>query len=108
VRLRANTAALWPGGRLRLRATIKSPRARASAARRAVLKLHRGGKWRQVGVMRLRGSRYVESVELRTIRRNASRRLGSARVKRHAAVMRLRASVPGTGRSNIVRVRIAQ
>jgi hypothetical protein len=40
--------------------------------------------------------------------RSASRRLGSARVKRQAGVMRLRASVPGTGRSNIVRVRIAQ
>jgi nitrous oxidase accessory protein NosD len=107
VRLRASTAVLWPGGRLRLRAAVKSPSARASASRHAVLKLFRGGKWRQVGVMRLRGSRYVEGVELRAPGRGASRRLGSARVKRHAGVLRLRASVPGTGRSNIVRVRIA-
>ena len=66
------------------------------------------GKWRKVGVMRLRGSRYVESVVLRKLRRSAARRLGSARVKRTSAVMRLRASVPATGRSNIVRVRIAR
>jgi nitrous oxidase accessory protein NosD len=107
VRLRSDTASVWPGGHLRLRATVVSAAARASAAKRAVLKVRRGGKWRRVGAMRLRGARYLYRPQLGHGKRNG-RRFGGLRVKRRARVLRLRAFVKGAGRSNIVRVRIGR
>ena len=49
---------------LRLRAKVVSGRARASAAKRAVLKVRRAGGWRKVGTMRLRGARYLYRPQL--------------------------------------------
>jgi hypothetical protein len=105
VRLRSNTRLVWPGGRLRLRARVASPGARAAA--QAVLKVRRGGKWRRAGTMRLRGGRYVYGPRLGQ-RRGGARRFGGLRVKRSTRALRLRAYVKGAGRSNIVRVRIAR
>ena len=108
VRLRAGTRWVWPGGRLRLRAKVKSAAARASASRKAVLKVRRGGKWRRVGTMRLRGARYVVSPHLGKASRRAARRFGNTRVRRHSGKLALRAYVPGVGRSNVLRVRIGR
>ena len=108
VRLRSNTAAVWPGGRLRLRAKVVSAAARASAAKRATLKVRRGGKWRKVGTMRLRAGRYTYRPQLRKRRHGGGRRFGDRRVGRSARVLVLRAHVKGAGRSNIVRVRIGR
>jgi hypothetical protein len=107
VRLSSNTAAVWPGGKLRLRARVVSQSARAAAAKRAVLKVHRGGGWRSVGTMRLRGGRYVYRPQLGH-GKAGGRRFGGLRVKRTARTLRLRAYVKGAGRSNIVRVRIGR
>ncbi|HZO60953.1 MAG TPA: right-handed parallel beta-helix repeat-containing protein [Solirubrobacterales bacterium] len=107
VRLRAATRAVWPGGRLRLRAKVKSPSARAAASRKAVLKVRVGRKWRRVAAMRLRGVRYVAKPHLGTIGRRAAREFGMTRVRRHGR-LKLRAHVPGVGRSNVLRVRIGK
>jgi len=81
--------------------------ARASAAKQAVLKVRRGGKWLRVGTMRLRGGRYL--YRPRVGRRHGSvRRFGGLHVKRGARVLRLRAYVKGTGRSNILSIRIGR
>ena len=109
VRLRSNTASVWPGGRLRLRAKVVSAAARASASKRASLKVRRGGKWRRAGTMRLRGGLYTYRPQLGKGRhRGAGRRFGGLRVRRSARVLVLRATVKGAGRSNIVRVRIGR
>jgi hypothetical protein len=107
VRLRSATAFVWPGGHLRLRARVVSTSARASASKRAILKVKRGGKWRRVGTMRLRAGRYLYRPQLGP-RRGAERRFGGLRVKRGARVLRLRAHVKGAGRSNVVRIRIGR
>ena len=107
VRLRTNTASVWPGGHVRLRAKVVSQAARAAAAKRAVLKVRRAGKWRRVGTMRLHGARYLYRPQLGH-RRGSARRFGGMRLKRGARVLRLRAFVKGAGRSNIVRVRIGR
>ncbi|MGH2980089.1 MAG: right-handed parallel beta-helix repeat-containing protein [Solirubrobacterales bacterium] len=108
VRLRSNTASVWPGGHVRLRARVVSKRARASAAKRAVLKVRRGGRWRKAGTMRLRGGRcYLYRPRLGRPR-GGKRRFGGVRLKRGAGVLRLRAYVKGAGRSNIVRIRVGR
>jgi hypothetical protein len=107
VRLRAGTRAVWPGGRLRLRAKVKSPAARASASRKAVLKVRVGKRWRRVATMRLRGVRYVAKPHLGKIGRRA-RGFGMTRVRRHSGRLKLRAYVPGIGRSNVLRVRVGK
>jgi len=107
VRLRSNVASVWPGGKLRLRAKVVSQSARAAGVKRAVLKVHRGGRWRRVGTMRLRAGRYLCRPRL-THGKAGARRFGGLRVKRSARVLRLRAYVKGAGRSNIVRVRIGR
>jgi hypothetical protein len=106
VRLRAGTRAVWPGGRLRLRAKVKSPAARAAAARKAVLKVRVGGKWRRVAAMRLRGVRYVAKPHLGSIG-HRGREFGMTRVRRSHRI-KLRAFVPGVGRSNVLRVRVGK
>jgi hypothetical protein len=108
VRLRSNTASVWPGGRIRLRAKVVSVAARASAAKRATLKVRRAGKWRKVGTMRLRGGRYTYRPQLGKSRHGGKRRFGGLRVRRSARVLLLRAHVKGAGRSNIVRVRVGR
>ena len=108
VRLRSNTASVWPGGRLRLRAKVVSVAARAFAAKRATLKVRRAGKWRKVGTMRLRGGRYTYRPQLGKSRHGGKRRFGGLRVRRSARVLLLRAHVKGAGRSNIVRVRVGR
>jgi hypothetical protein len=108
VRLRSNTASVWPGGRLRLRAKVVSVAARASAAKRATLKVRRAGKWRKVGTMRLRGGRYTYRPQLGKSRHGGKRRFGGLRMRRSARVLLLRAHVKGAGRSNIVRVRVGR
>ena len=108
VRLKTSTPVVWPGGNLRLNATVVSASARAAASRSAMLKVHRHGGWKRVGVMRLQGKRYVASLQLGKLGRKAARRFGTAHVARHSRVLRLRAYVRGTGRSNIVRVRIGK
>jgi parallel beta-helix repeat protein len=105
--LRGNTAAVWPGGHLRLRAKVRSEAARASAAKRAVLKVRSSGTWRRVGTMRLRQSRYLYRPRLGH-RNGGARRFGGMRLKRSARVLRLRAYVKGVGRSNILRVRVGR
>ena len=107
VRLRARTRAVWPGGRLRLRAKVKSPSARAAASRKAVLKVRVGNRWRRVATMRLRGVRYVSKPQLGKVGRRA-RGFGMTRVRRHSSRLKLRAYVPGVGRSNVLRVRIGK
>ena len=107
VRLRSATAVVWPGGHLRLRARVVSESARASASKRAILKVRRGGGWRRVGTMRLHAGRYLYRPQLGT-RRGALRRFGGLRVKRGARVLRLRAHVKGAGRSNVVRIRVGR
>ena len=106
VRLRSSTRRVWPGGRLRLRAKVKSPSARAAASRKAVLKVRVGKKWRRVATMRLRGVRYVSKPHLGKAGR-AAREFGMTRVRRHGR-LKLRAYVPGVGRSNVLRVRIGK
>jgi hypothetical protein len=107
VRLRANTRSVWPGGKLHLRAKIKSAAARVSASTKAVLKVRRGNGWRRVGVMRLRAGRYVVTPHLGKTGRQG-RGFGNTRVRRHSQTLKLRAYVPGTGRSNLLRVRIGR
>lgn len=108
VRLRASAPALWPGGRVRVRAYLTPEAAHAAGSEQAVLKIHRAGKWRRVGVMPLRDGSYALSVELRKVRRKASRRFGQAHVGRGPRTLRLRAFVGGAGYSNIVRVRVGR
>jgi nitrous oxidase accessory protein NosD len=107
VSLRSSSASVWPGGHLRLRARVVSKNARASAPKRAILKVKRGGKWLRVGTMRLRGGRYRYRPQLGQ-RRGAVRRFGGLHVKRGARVLRLRAHVKGTGRSNVLRIRVGR
>jgi parallel beta-helix repeat protein len=107
VRLRAGTRAVWPGGKLRLRAKVKSPSARAAASHKAVLRVRRGHRWKRVGTMRLHGARYLVSPKLGKVGRRAARRLGHAHVRRQGT-LKLRAYVPGVGRSNVLRVRIGK
>jgi hypothetical protein len=107
VRLRSDAATVWPGGRLRLRARVVSKSARASASKRAILKVKRGGKWLRVGTMRLRAGRYLYRPHLGR-HRGAVRRFGGLHVKRGARVLRLRAHVKGTGRSNVLRIRVGR
>jgi hypothetical protein len=64
VDLHASAAIVWPGGRLRLRAKVVSASARSTAQRQAVLRLHRGGIWRRVAVMRLRNGRFAATLRL--------------------------------------------
>ena len=108
VRLRAGTRAVWPGGRLRLRAKVKSPSARAAASRKAVLKVRVGKKWRRVATMRLRGARYISKPQLGKVGRRPARGFGMTRVRRHSGKLKLRVYVPGVGRSNVLRVRIGK
>ena len=71
--------------------------------------MRRGGKWRSVGTMRLRGGRYLYRPQLGKHRQAARGAASAACVsKRSARVLRLRAYVKGAGRSNIVRVRIGR
>ena len=98
---------VWPGGHLRLRARVVSKSARASASKRAILKVRRGGSWRRVGTMRLRAGRYLYRPQLGQ-RRGAVRRFGGLHVKRGARVLRLRAHVKGAGRSNMLRIRVGR
>jgi hypothetical protein len=107
VRLRAATRAVWPGGRIGLRAKVKSPAARAAASHKAVLKVRVGKRWRKVATMRLRGVRYLAKPHLGTIKRRAARRFGMARVRR-AGKLKLRAHVKGVGHSNVLRVRVGK
>ena len=98
---------MWPGGRLRLRAKVKSPAARAAASRKAVLKVRVGKRWRRVATMRLRGVRYVAKPHLGKVGR-AARGFGMTRVRRHSGRLKLRAYVPGVGHSNVLRVRVGK
>ena len=107
VRLRAVTRAVWPGGRLRLRAKVKSASARASASHKAVLKVRVGKHWRRVATMRLRGVPYIARPQLGKVGRTG-RGFGMSRVRRHSGRLSLRAYVPGVGRSNVLRVRIGK
>jgi hypothetical protein len=107
VRLRAGSRAVWPGGRLRLRAKVKSPSARAAASRKAVLKVRVGKRWRKVATMKLRGVRYLAKPHLGEVGRGA-RPFGITRVRRHSRRLRLRAYVPGTGRSNVLTIRMGR
>ena len=107
VRLRSATRKVWPGGRLRLRAKVVSPAARAAASKQAVLKVRVGKRWRRVATMRMRGVRYVSRPTLGKVGRRAARTFGMTRVRRHGR-LRLRAHVPGVGRSNVLRVRVGR
>jgi parallel beta-helix repeat protein len=106
VRLRASAPALWPGGRVRLRAYLTAEAALAAGSEQAFLKMHRAGQWRRVGVMPLREGSYALSVGPKRIRGKASRRFGKVPVGAGPRTLRLRAFVPGAGYSNIVRVRL--
>ena len=108
VRLRSGTRAVWPGGRLRLRAKVKSPAARAAASKQAVLKVRVGKHWRRVATMRLNGVRYTSRPHLGKSKRRAIRRFGMTRVRRHSGRLKLRAYVPGVGHSNVLHVRIGK
>ena len=106
--LRAAAAVVRPGGRLRLRAIVKSPDPAAEQPRWAILKVRRGGSWHRVTRMRLRGGGYRAIVGLGDTKKGQFRRLAHARVPRGAKALALRAHVPGTGRSNLVLVRIGR
>ena len=106
VLLRASAAAVWPGGRLRMRAIVTSPSKTAPPARRAVLRVRLGDRWRRVGLMRARRNDYAATLRLGGAERQRFRRLGLTRVPRALRTLRLRAHVPGAGRSNIVAVRL--
>jgi hypothetical protein len=106
VRLRVSAPVVWPGGRLRLRAKTRSEDPPAAASRRPVLRILRRGAWRRVEQMRPHGGGYTASVELARKGRGVSRRFGAARIPRGLRSLQLRAYVPGTGRSNIVLVRV--
>ena len=69
VRLRASAPALWPGGRVRLRAYLTPAAAPAAGSEQAVLRVHRAGQWRRVGVMALRDGSYALGVELKKVGR---------------------------------------
>ena len=101
--LRSDTAAVWPGGRLRLRAKVVSESARASAAKRAVLKVRRGRQVAPGGHDAPARRPLPVPAAARHAHGAAVRRFGGLRVKRGARVLRLRAYVKGAGRSNIVR-----
>jgi hypothetical protein len=105
VRLRTSSPALWPGGRVRLRAYL-TPAAAQAGSQQAVLKLHRAGQWRRVGVMSPGDGSYALGMELKKVGRTASPRLGQAPVGRGPRTLRLRAFVRGAGYSNIVMVRV--
>ena len=104
VRLRTSTLAVQPGRRVRLRATIVSPGMGKFVSKLAVLKMRRAGDWRRVGVMRLRGNRYVANVMVGKPERGGAHPFGETRITRGLRVLRLRADVPGAGGSNIVLV----
>jgi parallel beta-helix repeat protein len=108
VRLRASAPSLWPGGRVRLRAYLTPAAAIAAGSEKAILKIHRAGQWRRVGVMPLRDGSYTLSVELKNVRRKASRRFGLVPVRRGPRTLRLRVFLRGAGYSNIVRVRVSR
>ena len=108
VRLRASAPSLWPGGRVRLRAYLTPEAALVAGSQQAVLKVHRAGHWRRVGVMPRRDGSYALSVELKKGRRKASRRFGLAPVGRGPRTLRLRVFLTGAGYSNIVRVRVGR
>jgi hypothetical protein len=103
VRLRANARSVWPGGHLRLRAKVKSAAARASASRKAVLKVRRGGKWRRVGTMKLHGVRYTVSPSW------AGRAPSARRFRRPVGVLHtLGRAIDFGGTSGVLRVRIGK
>jgi hypothetical protein len=106
VRLRTTTLAVQPGRRIRVRATIVSPSVVTAVSTLGVLKVRRGGRWRRVEVMRLRGKRYVANVLLGKAGRAGSNRFGQTSIARGPRVLRLRAEVPGAGLSNIVLVEL--
>ena len=94
VRLRASAPALWPGSRVRLQAYLTAEAALAAGSEQAVLKMHRAGHWRRVGVMALREGRYALSVGLKKTRRKGTRRFGLVPRRgtpTHAAAAGLRA-----------------
>ena len=105
--LRAGAASVWPGGKLRLRAIVTSPKKPGAAPAWAILKVRRGQAWRRLGRMRLRGNYYRAIVRLGDTEHQEFRRFGRTRVPRRSRTLRLRALVPRTGISNIVLVRIA-
>jgi parallel beta-helix repeat protein len=106
VRLRASAPALWPGGRVRVRAYLTPAAAHAAGSEEAMLKVHRAGRWRRVGMMTLRDGSYTLGIELEKGGRRASLRLGRAPVEHGSRTLRLRAFVRGAGYSNIVFVRV--
>ena len=90
---------------MRLRAYLTPDAAHAAGSEQAVLKVHRAGQWRRVGLMALRDGSYALGVELEKIGRRASLRFGRAPIGRGSRTLRLRAFVRGAGYSNIVLVR---
>jgi hypothetical protein len=87
-----------------VRATIVSPSVGEIVSKFALLKVRRAGYWRRVEVMRPRGTSYVANVLLGKPKRDGSRRFGKTRIARGPRLLRLRAYVPGIGRSNIALV----
>jgi parallel beta-helix repeat protein len=106
VRLRASAPALWPGGRVRLRAYLTPDAARAAGSEQAILKVHRAGQWRRVGAMPLREGSYALGLKVEKVGRKASLRFGLAPIGRGSRTLRLRAFVRGAGYSNLVLVRV--
>jgi hypothetical protein len=106
--LRSGAAGVWPGGKLRLRAIVTSPKSPARAPAWAFLKVRRGQSWRRVGWMRRRGNDYRAIVRLGGTEREEFRRFGRTRVPRGFRALKLRALVPGVGISNLVLVQIAR
>jgi hypothetical protein len=80
--------------------------AHAAGSEQAVLKVHRAGQWRRVGLMPLREGSYSLGVELEKTGRKASLRFGRAAIGRGSRTLRLRAFVRGAGYSSIVLVRV--
>jgi len=106
--LRSGAAGVWPGGKLRLRAIVTSPKSPARVPVSAILKVRRGQSWRRVGRMRLRGNDYRAIVRLGSTEREQFRRFGRTRVPRGFRALKLRVLVPRVGVSNPVLVQIAR
>ena len=108
VHLRASATVVWPGGTLRMRAIVVSPNTAHAPPRRALLKIRDGERWRRVTFMRLRRSQYAATVRLGNAPRKRFRRIGPVRVPRARGTLRMRAHVPGVGRSNMVVVEVGR
>jgi hypothetical protein len=105
ITLTSATGALQPGGAVPLSGQVKG----GPSPSHVTLRVRRGKHWKRVARLRVRSRRFAKRVRLHGRRsRSSSLRLSAARLSGATRVLRLQASAPGFGHSNVVLVRVAR